>query len=126
MKDSRVSYVTNISPLVDRRLTRADCVAIIEDAGLPVPPRSSCFFCPFNSADRWLWLHDNHPDLYARAVALEERSRHFPSQRLTDQAFRKRADISLRTLGRVFDGGGSMPAGPAMVDQQPCGAECDT
>ena len=126
MKDCRVEYVTNLFLLVDRRITRADCVAIIEEAGLRVPERSCCYFCPFNSVDRWRWLHANHPSLYEKAVALEERSKHFPAQRLTDQAFRKRADISLRTLGRVFDGGGSAPAGATMVDQQPCGAECDT
>lgn len=33
-------------PLVDLRLDRLDCVKIIIDAGLPLPPKSSCFFCP--------------------------------------------------------------------------------
>ena len=37
MKDSRVDYVTNLYPLIDRRITREGCVAIIEEAGLPVP-----------------------------------------------------------------------------------------
>ena len=125
MKDSRVDYVTNLYPLIDRRMTRADCVALIEDAQLPVPQRSSCFFCPFNSVDRWRWLYETHPELFERAMALEERSKHFPSQRLTDQAFRGRTDISLRSLAEVFSNGGPLPALPA-VDQRPCGAECDT
>ena len=125
MKDSRVPYVTHLYPLVDRRITRAGCVKIIEEAGLPVPERSSCYFCPFNSAERWRWLHDNHPDLYAKAVALEENSKHFPAQRLTDQAFRERTEISLRSLGEVFAAGGEVPA-LAIADQQLCGGECDT
>ena len=125
VKDSRVPYVTHLFPLVDRRITRAGCVAIIEEAGLPVPERSSCYFCPFNSADRWRWIHDNHPNLFDRAVALEENSKHFPAQRLTDQAFREREDISLRTLGEVFAAGGQAPA-LAGADQQICGGECDT
>ena len=125
MKDSRVDYVTNLFPLIDHHMTRADCVALIEDAGLPVPQRSSCFFCPFNSVDRWRWLYDTHPDLFEKAMALEERSKHFPSQRLTDQAFRGRTEISLRSLAEVFSSGGPMPALPA-VEQRPCGAECDT
>ena len=125
MKDSRVDYVTNLFPLIERRLTRADCVDIIEEAGLPLPQRSSCFFCPFNSVDRWRWLYETHPDLYSKAIALEERSKHFPSQRLTDQAFRKKTDISLRSLAEIFAEGGPMPAMPA-VEQQPCGAECGT
>lgn len=125
MKDSRVDYVTNLYPLIDRRLTRADCLDIIHDAGLPTPQRSSCFFCPFNSVDRWRWLYETHPDLFEKAIALEENSKHFPSQRLTDQAFRERTDISLRSLADIFASGGALPALPA-VEQQPCGAECGT
>ena len=125
MKDSRVNYVTNLYPLIDRRLTRADCVATIEEAGLPVPQRSSCFFCPFNSVDRWRWLYETHPNLFDKAIALEENSKHFPSQRLTDQAFRERTDISLRSLAEIFADGRPMPARPA-VEQQPCEAECGT
>jgi hypothetical protein len=125
MKDSRVEYVTNLYPLVDRRITRAQCVDIIQDAGLPIPPKSSCFFCPFGSVNRWRWIHDNHPDLYEKATALEERSKHFPNQRLTDQAFRERTDISLRTLAEVFKRGEALPVLPT-VEIEPCGPECMT
>lgn len=125
MKTSRVDYVTNLYPLVERRLTRADCVALIEAAGLPIPPKSACFFCPFGSLDRWRWLHERHPELYSKAVALEERSKHFPGQRLTDQAFRERTDISLRTLAEKFQAGEELPALPT-EEQPPCGAECMT
>ena len=125
VKDSRVDYVTHLHPLVDRRITRACCVEIIEKEGLPVPTRSSCFFCPFNSAERWRWIHDRHPALYEKAVALEEHSKHFPSQRLTDQAFREQSEVSLRSLGEVFAAGGQLPA-LAVAEQQACGGECDT
>lgn len=125
MKDSRVDYVTNLYPLIDRRITRAGCVTIIQEASLPVPPKSSCFFCPFGSLDRWHWLYENHPDLYEKAMALEERSKHFPSQRLTDQAFRKRTDISLRSLAEIFRKEEQLPVPPS-VEQKPCGAECMT
>ncbi len=33
-------------PLVDWELDRMDCVKLIIDAKLPLPPKSSCFFCP--------------------------------------------------------------------------------
>jgi len=125
MKSSRVDYVTNLFPLVERRLTRADCEALIQDAGLPLPPRSACYFCPFNSVDRWRWLFERYPELYERAIALEEHSKHFPSQRLTDQAFRNRTDISLRALAETFRIGAELPVLPA-TEQLPCGAECMT
>ena len=46
MKDSRVDYVTNLFPLIERQLTRADCVAIIEEARLPVPQEKFLLFLP--------------------------------------------------------------------------------
>jgi hypothetical protein len=33
-------------PLQEWRWTREDCVVAIHRAGLPVPPKSSCYFCP--------------------------------------------------------------------------------
>lgn len=125
MKPSRVDYVTNLFPLIDRRITRADCVNIIQEAGLPVPPKSSCYFCPFGSLDRWRWLYESHPHLYEKAMALEENSKHFPAQRLTDQAFREKTDISLRSLGEIFRKRARLPALPSF-EPEPCGAECMT
>lgn len=123
MKDSRVPYVSNIYPLVDLKITRAGCVEIIEEAGLPVPVKSGCFFCPFNSAGRWRWLYEEHPDLYERAVALEENSKHFPGQRLTDQVYRERASVPLRELRERIRSGTLLPKSEV---SSPCGSECMT
>ncbi|MGW4802564.1 phosphoadenosine phosphosulfate reductase [Kitasatospora sp. NPDC004272] len=59
-------------PLLDLRLRRNDCEEIIKDAGLPVPPKSSCFFCPFRTVDAWRRQRQAEPELFARAVALEK------------------------------------------------------
>lgn len=59
-------------PLLRLRLDRADCRAIIRDAGLPVPPKSSCYFCPFANNQRWQDMREHEPDLFAKAAALEE------------------------------------------------------
>jgi len=61
-------------PLVDEKITRKGCIEIIEDAGLRVPPKSGCFFCPFQPKASWQRLARNHPELYWRAVSLEELS----------------------------------------------------
>jgi 3'-phosphoadenosine 5'-phosphosulfate sulfotransferase (PAPS reductase)/FAD synthetase len=58
-------------PLLDMKLRRDDCVRIIADEGLPVPPKSSCFFCPFRTLEAWREQRYNEPDLFARAVQLE-------------------------------------------------------
>lgn len=53
MRDSDVKYVVHEYPLVDRRLTRSDCMAWLKENGLPVPRKSSCVFCPYKSMAQW-------------------------------------------------------------------------
>jgi hypothetical protein len=59
-------------PLIDMRLTRQDCVQIIERAGLRVPPKSSCWFCPFHRIPTWQHLKRETPELFDRAIELEK------------------------------------------------------
>ncbi|MCX5340240.1 phosphoadenosine phosphosulfate reductase [Streptomyces atratus] len=59
-------------PLLDLRLRRSDCERIIEDAGLPVPPKSACFFCPFRTVEAWRRQRRDEPELFSVAVRLEE------------------------------------------------------
>lgn len=58
-------------PLIDLRLSRMDCMNIIQSVGLPVPPKSSCWFCPFTSRSEWIERKRNEPELFERAVQLE-------------------------------------------------------
>lgn len=59
-------------PLIDLRLTRNNCENIIRDAGLPVPPKSSCYFCPFKRTAQWREMKRDQPELFAKAVELEK------------------------------------------------------
>ncbi|MCA1669854.1 MAG: hypothetical protein LC793_21185 [Thermomicrobia bacterium] len=58
-------------PLLDLRLTRQDCIRIIEQSDLPVPPKSACFFCPYHSKKAWTRLAKDEPELFSKSVALE-------------------------------------------------------
>ncbi len=64
---------SNRYPLIDLRLTREACVRMIQAEGLPIPEKSSCWFCPFHSAKAWLDLSVQQPALFAKAVELEMR-----------------------------------------------------
>jgi hypothetical protein len=114
MKRSREPYISSLFPLVDERLNRQDCVDIIQAAGLPVPVKSGCYFCPFNNTDRWAELYRSHPDLYQKALALEESSKHFPNQRL--------APVTLRVLRKQIRSGAI--GSPLEQSDGPCGAYC--
>lgn len=70
--DSGVAWQTLEYPLIDLRLNRLDCMRIIEQAGLPVPPKSSCWFCPFHHRDEWKRLKREEPEQFQKAIELEE------------------------------------------------------
>jgi hypothetical protein len=57
MKQSRLSWIKNVYPLIDLRMTREDCVTYLTERGIDVPPKSSCVFCPFSSPEKFaeLW-----------------------------------------------------------------------
>ena len=44
-------------------------------AGLPQPGKSSCFFCPSMRAEEIIDLRERYPDLFRRALALEDNAR---------------------------------------------------
>lgn len=70
--DSGKTYTRLAYPLIDRRLTREACHRIITGAGLPTPPKSSCWFCPYHTVAAWRRLAVEHPDLWQKAIALED------------------------------------------------------
>lgn len=53
-------------------LDRLACTHVIRDAGLPVPPKSSCFFCPFHRPQVWRDMARDEPELFAKSVLLED------------------------------------------------------
>lgn len=59
-------------PLLDLRLSRMDCINVIAEAGLPTPPRSACWFCPFTSRGVWIERKRTEPELFEKAIALED------------------------------------------------------
>lgn len=72
MKDSQIPYIRNDYPLVEMGITRDECERIILGAGLPLPPKSSCWFCPFHRPAAWADMMRDEPELFARSVALEK------------------------------------------------------
>jgi hypothetical protein len=69
--DPRTPYQVKEYPLLRLRLGRRDAYQIISEAGLPKPPRSACWFCPFHTRTEWSHLKRDHPELFARAEQLE-------------------------------------------------------
>lgn len=70
-RESDVKWIINRFPLIEWGWDNEDCIAAISREGLPIPPKSSCFFCPARRKAEILELKQHQPELYARAIALE-------------------------------------------------------
>lgn len=75
MKPSRVQYSEHRWPLIEKRLTRHDCLRWMEKSGFPKPPRSACVYCPHHSNAEWRRLRDEEPEAFARAVEFDAKIR---------------------------------------------------
>lgn len=80
-------------PLIDNTdvLVKDDIINILKDSGVGVPAyyneipfevdgekgtycrsRSGCYFCFFQQKIEWVWLYEQHPDLYKKAMEFEK------------------------------------------------------
>lgn len=93
-----------VYPLIDLNLSRSQCQQLIADAGWPVPPKSSCFFCPFRRPQEWAEMRRDEPDLFERAASLEDTINVKREQRGKDPVFLTSAGIPMRqAIGEAQD-----------------------
>ena len=71
--------IKTIFPFIDDDIDHTGVMKILADAGINLPDyykwrtRSGCYFCFFQRKAEWVGLADNHPDLFERAVAIEQK-----------------------------------------------------
>lgn len=58
-------------PLIERGMTRTDCVYLLGTAGWPLPDRTSCWMCPQRSIGDWRQLVVRSPADFAQAIQTE-------------------------------------------------------
>lgn len=75
-------------PLIEWGWGREECEEAILRAGLPLPGKSSCFFCPYNRKEEILQLQKEYPEHLDRALAIEDKA--------------KPALVKIKGLGRRF------------------------
>ena len=105
---SRKGYIStkpNIEtrfPFNDDGIDQDGVMRILADAGIGLPDyyewrtRSGCYFCFFQRKAEWVGLADRHPDLFERAVAIEQKV-------LRDAGVAGDADFSARAMqGRAY------------------------
>lgn len=86
IKDSGALWIRNRHPLIEKRMTRGDCLEWMHRHGFPRPPKSSCIWCPFHNDAQWAALTAEE---FAEAVAV-------------DDSLRSRPPEQYRTKGRLY------------------------
>jgi hypothetical protein len=75
-KPQKMKWQTLHWPLLfDAPMTRAECRQLVLDAGLPEPPKSSCWMCPHRRDGQWTRLKEYYPDDFEQACRLDEQTR---------------------------------------------------
>lgn len=78
MKDSRVKYIQHVFPLIEKRMSRTDCLAWFGTTNIRTPAKSACFFCPYMKNHQWRDIRDNHPSLFDEAIKFDNDMRTLP------------------------------------------------
>ncbi|WP_419839886.1 phosphoadenosine phosphosulfate reductase family protein [Candidatus Poriferisodalis sp.] len=66
-------------PFVDDGIDHDGVMQILDDAGIGLPAyyewrtRSGCYFCFYQRKAEWIGLADRHPELFERAIAIEQK-----------------------------------------------------
>ena len=77
-----ISTKSNIKtkfPFVEDGIDRDGVMGILSDAGIGLPKyyewrtRSGCYFCFYQRKAEWIGLSERHPELFERAVAIEQK-----------------------------------------------------
>lgn len=70
MKVSREKWTEFRHPLIERRMTRLDCLQWLKRNGYPEPKKSACLGCPYHSNAEWRAVRDV-PEEWADVVELD-------------------------------------------------------
>jgi len=71
MKVSQLPRVDYHYPLIENRMSRGDCIRILQNHSFNNVPKSACFFCPYHSDKGWKNWKDNHSDIWDKIVEID-------------------------------------------------------
>jgi len=75
MKNARFDWTRHRWPLIEKHMTRRQCLQWMRENGYPEPPRSACVYCPFHSDKEWRRLRDDEPNEFAKAIDFDRKLR---------------------------------------------------
>ena len=105
MSATRVSWMGNEYPLIDKRMRRMDCIRYLKERNLPVPGKSACRVCPYHTDVYWREMRDSRPADWQHAIDFDAQLRdgtiRLPAQKKGDLYLHRScvslADVDLST-----------------------------
>jgi hypothetical protein len=71
MKPARQQWIINRWPLVERLMSREDCLRWLKAHGYPQAPKSACIGCPFHNQRAWQEMQQHDPAAFADAIEVD-------------------------------------------------------
>ena len=71
MKESRMYNIKNFYPLIYHAMSRKDCIDFYKDNNFPIPPKSSCVFCPFHSNGFWKEIKEENGNAWKTSIKVD-------------------------------------------------------
>ena len=75
MKPSQDRWIENQWPLIEKNISRLDCLEWMKKEGYPTPVKSACTFCPYHDDTLWRDMKKNDPESFAQAIEIDEKIR---------------------------------------------------
>ena len=98
MKESQLPRIDYVYPLIDQRMTRGDCLKVFERFSFPIPPKSSCTFCPYHSDKNWKEIKDNYPKEWQQCIDVDNAIRNSSKRGSEDKMYLHRSLVPLERI----------------------------
>ena len=98
VKDSPNKRIVRQYPLIDKGMKKIDCIRYFKEKGLPVPVKSACTFCPYQTDSRWADLQLNYPHAWDMAVKVDESARNSTKKGIKEPVYLHKSLKPLREI----------------------------
>jgi hypothetical protein len=113
MKTAAFRWYRILHPLIehapgqfrDRPIDNGDCVAWLQARGYPVPPKSACKFCPYQSDRRWVSMPSDEQE---ECIELDEHLREMGDDLIAGDIYLHRSCKPLRQVIAEMDRQGAL------------------
>jgi hypothetical protein len=91
MKISSLYNITYEYPLIDKKITRGECIKFLEEKSFYNVKKSSCTFCPYHSNSQWKEIKQNYPEEWKKVIAVDEAIRDKSKNGMKDKLYLHRS-----------------------------------